>query len=144
VERRVCDPCHTELNNEVYESQDFIAAMKERGAVIRMFGCSSKFGKNGFFKKHGNKVSDKFLAPYPSPLPALPLPPPPPQNGYTFYSPVLEPDDANSIFHIGKEWWHGSHSGASTPHVGQNGHVASNDVKPPTEGWSHKGSLEWI
>ncbi|GMI47408.1 hypothetical protein TrCOL_g3669 [Triparma columacea] len=85
-----------------------------------MFGCSSKFGKNGFFKKHGNK------------------------NGYTFYSPVLEPDDANSIFHIGKEWWHGSHSGASTPHVGQNGHVASNDVKPPTEGWSHGGSLEWI
>jgi len=66
------------------------------------------------------------------------------KNGRNFYSPVLEPDDFNSIFHMGKEWWHGSHAGASTPHVGQNGHVASDTPKPPEEGWSHSGQMVWL
>ena len=68
VERRVCDPCYTELNNEVYEAQDFIESMKERGAVIKISGANSKFGRNGFFKKQGSKVSDKWCGWVPSTL----------------------------------------------------------------------------
>ena len=121
--KRCCDGCKADLS-EAYEEEGFVEAMKRHGAVFRIKGCREEegtFGRDMFYKKSGVR------------------------NGRPFYSPVTGPDASNSVFYCNREWWHGTHAGAATPHVRLNGHAkAERDEVPPTDGWSHRGVVKWL